>query len=52
MKHGGLLYRVHPCKIVMKKTADNTINRDAYSADRGNQRDLAPTAAAESDSDV
>ena len=52
VKHGGLLYRVHPCKIVMKETADNTINRDAYSTDRGNQRDSAPTAAAESDSDV
>ena len=26
VKHGGLLYRVHPCKIVMKTEADSQIN--------------------------
>ena len=29
LKHGGMLIRIHPCKIVLKAKADSCVNKDA-----------------------
>ena len=50
IKHGGLLYRVHPCKIVLKHEADQSINGE-LDVD-GRDTLTRPSTARESDSDA
>ena len=44
IKHGGLLYRVHPCKIIEKHEADSQINGDAKE-EKSDQFEEPDTAA-------